>query len=199
MSRSTYRNRSARRALGVVWLALAVAAPTLGAQGRRAAADPDADPRRVPWAPVPELRLALPLADGPGAEAGVGLNVRAGWYVRPALAVLGGVIARDSGQVGTARVEAAVRFHLDPFSQARGCDSRSPRWRCRGLYGGLGVSQRWRGAGEGAEVPVFVLIAGIEGRNAPPTRRWVWGAEAALGGGLRVGVTARRRRADGYR
>jgi hypothetical protein len=149
-------------------------------------------------APVAELRATVPTADWPAGELGAGVSVRAGWYVRLSAAVLGGALRRaDDAWVGTARAEGALRFHLDPFNQAPGCGPRSAGW-CRGLYGGLGVSQRWRGAGEGAETPVFLVIVGVEG-DSDARRPVVWGLEAAVGGGLRVGASARWRRADGYR
>ncbi len=149
-------------------------------------------------APVAELRATVPTADWPAGELGAGLSVRAGWYVRISAALLGGAMQRaDDVWVGTGRAEAALRFHIDPFNQDEGCGARRAGG-CRGLYGGLGVSQRWRGAGDGAESPVFLVLVGVEG-EADPRGPLVWGLEAALGGGLRIGATARWRRADGYR
>ncbi len=174
-----------RAAFVPILAALAAAAP-LAAQ----------DPGR---APVAEFRATLPINDWEAFELGTGLNVRAGWYVRLSAAALGGAIQLDDGSLlGTARAEAAMRFHLDPFSQGPGCGARTDGV-CRGLYGGLGVSQRWLGSGIGAQAPVFVLLAGIELNADPKSSPLVWSIEAALGGGLRIGAAARWRRADGYR
>jgi hypothetical protein len=171
--------------LAVTWV------PALAAQRPN-----DDDVRRVPVAPLLELRAVLPVDENPEVQVGPGLSLRAGWYVRLAAAALGGAVWTDSSSVGVARVEAAMRFHLDPFFEAPGCRARDERGGCRGLYGGVGLSQRFLGSGIGAEDPVLVLILGLEGRRRPSG---VWAAELGLGGGLRIGATWRPRRDDGYR
>lgn len=158
-------------------------APSLAAQGATAVTGRD-DPRYVPPAPVLELRAVVPVGDDPELQVGPGLSLRAGWYVRAAVAVMGGAVRQDSATVGLARVEAALRFHLDPFFQGRG------------IYGGAGFSQRFLGAGQGADDPVLLLILGLEG---PRSRAGVWAVEAGVGGGLRLGVTWRQARSDRYR
>lgn len=166
-------------------------APALAAQ--RAPSD---DPRYVTPAPVLELRAVLPLGGDPEFQLGPGLSLRAGWYVRTSFALLAGAVQQDSATLAVGRAEAAMRFHLDPFFQGPGCRGRDAGARCRGVYGGVGLSQRFLGSGGGAENPVLVLLLGVEGaRNA----RGVWATELAVGGGLRLGLTWRGNRADGYR
>lgn len=158
-----------------------LAAAPLGAQ--RA---PDEDPRRVPMRPQWELRAEAVAAEAPGALGGVGVNVRAGWYVRLAAGLAGGARWTDGGPtVGHVRADATVRFLLDPFAERR-----------RGLYGGVGLSAGQLGGGLAAQPPVLLLVAGAESR---PRNGRAWAFELGLGGGLRVGVVRRSARADGYR
>jgi hypothetical protein len=145
---------------------------------------------------VLELRAVLPVGDDPEFQVGPAVNVRAGWYVRASFAVLGGAVRRDSLTIGLGRVEAAVRFHLDPFSQAAGCRRRVAGTICKGVYAGAGLSQRFLGAGVGAEDPVLLFIVGVEGRRRASG---VWAAELGVGGGVRLGATWRRGRRDGFR
>lgn len=153
------------------------------------------DDRRVPLAPVLELRAAVPAQSDPEVQLGAGISLRAGWYVRLAAAALGGAVKRDSLVAGVARIEAAARFQLDPFFEAPGCRRADVSRVCRGYYGGIGLSQRFEG-GVGADDPVLLLIVGIESRR---TTRGVWAAELGVGGGVRVGATWRPNRRDGYR
>lgn len=164
------------------------------ASGLSAQSQPDDDPRRVPVAPVLELRAVLPLQQEPEFQAGAGLSIRAGWYVRAAFAVLGGAVRDDSLTRGVARAEAAIRFHLDPFFEAPGCGRGESGRACRGIYGGVGLSQRF--VEDAADDPALLLLFGIEGRR---TRSGVWALELGVGGGVRVGATWRQARADGYR
>jgi len=170
-------------ALALAW------APSLAAQSA-----PDDDSRRVPTAPVLELRAVLPIQEEPEFQAGAGLSLRAGWYVRAAFALLGGAVRADSLTRGVARAEAAIRFHLDPFFEAPGCRRGESDRACRGVYGGVGLSQRF--VGDVADDPALLLLLGIEGRR---TRAGVWALELGVGGGVRVGATWRQSRADGYR
>lgn len=175
----------------VLVLATLCLAPGLSAQGSAAT-----DPRYVPPAPVLELRTVLPVQEDPEFQLGPGISVRAGWYLRAALAVLGGVSQRDSTTVGVARVEAALRFHLDPFFEGSGCFRRDGQGRCRGLYAGGGLTQRVYGSGIGAQDPALLFLVGVEGRRRDSG---VWALELGVGGGVRIGATWRAKRADGYR
>lgn len=159
---------------------LALLAAPLGAQATTS------DPRRVPLRPQWEIRAEGIAAESPGAIGSVGVNVRAGWYVRVGAALGGGARWIDDGPtVGQVRADATVRFLLDPFAERR-----------RGLYGGVGVSASQLGAGLGAQPPVLLLLAGIEGQ---PRNGRAWAFELGLGGGLRVALVRRSARADGYR
>jgi hypothetical protein len=180
----------------VLLIALALGwATALGAQ-RAADHDHSADPRYVAPSPVLELRAVLPVGDDPEFQFGPGVNIRAGWYVRASLAVLGGAVRRDTVTVGLARIEGAVRFHLDPFFEAPGCRRLSPGAVCKGIYGGVGLSQRFLGSGIGADDPALLFLIGVEGRRRASG---VWAAELGVGGGLRLGATWRRSRSDGFR
>jgi len=161
-------------------LIFACAAP-LGAQS--ASSD---DTRRVPLRPQWELRAEGIAAEAPGAVAGLGVNVRAGWYVRIGGAVVGGARWSDaSAPIGQVRADATVRFLLDPYAERR-----------RGLYGGVGLSTTQLGRGVGAQPPQLLLLAGVESQ---PRNGRAWALEVGLGGGLRVGVVRRSARRDGYR
>lgn len=156
------------------------AAP-LGAQS--ASSD---DPRRVPLRPQWELRAEGIAAEAPGAVVGLGVNVRAGWYVRVGGAVAGGARWSDaSAPVGQVRADATLRFLLDPFAERR-----------RGLYGGVGLSTTQLGGGGGAQAPQLLVLAGLESQ---PRGGRAWALEVGLGGGVRVGLVRRSARRDGYR
>jgi len=160
-------------------LIFACAAP-LGAQS----APPD-DPRRVPLRPQWELRAEGIAAEAPGAVVGLGVNVRAGWYVRVGGAVASGARWSDaSAPVGQVRADATLRFLLDPFAERR-----------RGLYGGVGLSTTQLGGG-GAQAPQLLVLAGVESQ---PRGGRAWALEVGLGGGVRVGLVRRSARRDGYR
>lgn len=190
MSRSRRRTvgsllRTARRlAQTTLLLGLVSVASPLAAQGRSSDHDHD-DPRRVPTQPQRELRVEAVAATDPSAVAAIGLNLRAGWYVRAGAALGTGVLWREGPAVGLMRADATVRFLLDPFAERR-----------RGLYGGVGISARHAAGGVGSQPPVLLLLAGVESR---PRDGRVWAVEAGLGGGVRFGLVRRRARADGYR
>lgn len=162
----------------VAWLPLA--GSLLGAQGITS------DPRQVPLRPQLELRAEGVAAESPAAIGAVGVNVRAGWYVRLGASLGGGARwIEDGPTVGVLRADANVRFLLDPFAERR-----------RGLYGGVGLSAAQLGGGLGAQPPVLLLLAGLEGQ---PRDGRAWALELGLGGGLRVAVVRRSARRDGYR
>jgi hypothetical protein len=121
----------------------------------------------------PEFRLdAAQSGSGRAAEAGAGISIRFGPYLRGGLGASYDVW-RDAGDVHRVRVESAVRFLLDPLAQQR--------W---GLSLGAGLGVRERG--------YMLVVADLEG----PSRGGVRPAlQVALGGGTRVGVVLRRTRA----
>lgn len=166
--------RPARRLLAHVLVAALVAALAPGAL-RAQHAD---DLRHVSALPQWEWRADATAAESPDVHAGLGLNVRAGWYVRVGAAVAAGATrGADDVWRGSQRVDVAARFLLDPF-----------RERPRALYAGGGVSARFV---EGRADPVLTLLAGLEGRAR---KHYTPSVELTLGGGLRLGVVLRRTR-----
>ena len=114
----------------------------------------------------------------PVVEAGLGLSVPAGLYVRTGL--VGGIGAGSHGVEG--RTDFIARFSLDPFRQSR--------W---APYAGGGISGRYRSAEDGGSHAYLLIYLGLEG--ALPVGRtsgWVPAFELGLGGGARVGVILRR-------
>ena len=136
------------------------------------------------FAPMPqgELRLEVAATPAAGVSAGLGVNVRAGYYARVGVHAMAGLARRGEGFIGVQRVEAVSRFLFDPFGEFP-----------RGLYGGGGFAVR-RTPGD----PVrgdLVVVVGVEGRRtAQPT---IPSVELALGGGARLTVVLRRRRPTG--
>ena len=111
-------------------------------------------------------------------EAGLGLSVPAGIYVRNGL--VGGVGAGRHGIEG--RTDLLSRFTLDPFRQSR--------W---ALYGGGGISGRYRPREDGGSHAYLLLVLGLEGPlRQRQTPGWEPAFELGLGGGARVGVILRR-------
>ena len=113
-----------------------------------------------------------------GVEAGLGVTVPAGIYVRTGL--IGGVGAGRHG--GEGRTDLVSRFSLDPFRQSR--------W---APYAGGGISGRYRSRLDGGSRAYLLIFLGVEG-GLPigRTEGWVPAVELGLGGGARVAVILRR-------
>lgn len=125
-----------------------------------------------------EVRADGIFARTTGVEAGLGLTVPAGIYVRSGL--VAGVGAGRHGAEG--RTDFVVRFNLDPFRQSR--------W---APYGGGGISGRYRSELDGGSRAYLLIFLGIEGPLATGrTSGWVPAFELGLGGGARVGLILRR-------
>lgn len=134
--------------------------------------------RSVPLLPQWEGRIEGTAAREPAVHAGIGLNVRAGYYARVGLTLAAGAArGADDTWRGSQRIDAAVRFLLDPFTEQP-----------RGLYGGAGVSLRHD---DGTLTPALLILAGVEGRPRGGVSPSV---EVAVGGGVRFGVVLRRTR-----
>lgn len=131
--------------------------------------------------PQVEGRIELPATPAAGLGAGVGVNLRAGWYARVGVAATAAVVRAGAGWAGAQRVEVASRFLFDPFAE-----------RPHGVYAGAGVAAR-RGPGGEVRGDVLLLL-GVEGRAAG---RAVPALEVALGGGARVGLVLRAKRPVG--
>jgi hypothetical protein len=127
---------------------------------------------KTPPATSIEGRVDAIFSKKPTAQAGIGLSMFGGTYVRTG--IVAAIGANEEGVTG--RTDGFVRFHLDPLRQSR--------W---GPYGGAGLSGRYDA---GSRPKAFVLIfAGIDGpvRNGLTTS-----FEVGLGGGARVGLILRQ-------
>ncbi len=131
---------------------------------------------RAPFAPQLELRPGVTLTPRTIASIGLGLNVRAGWYARAGVA-LTAPLDRDAPW----RAELTSRFLFDPYAERR-----------LGLYGGAGVGLAARAGGSSRGE--LLLLVGAEGHAAG---RFVPAFEVTLGGGVRVALVLRTRRAIG--
>ena len=141
-------------------------APATWAQAPRA-------PR--PWRPL--ARVDAMAATHAALHAGVGVGVPAGAYLRAELtAAVGGARWDDRARLA-GRVDAAARFVIDPFAE-------SPR--AIHAIGGISAvydGREWQ--------PRLMAGVGVEGRRHGPVR---WSTELVVGGGVRIGVVARRTR-----
>jgi len=135
----------------------------------------------------PELRLDVIAGHQPAVQAGAGVQIPMGYYVRLGLDGALGVATGDrKALIGTAdappgrldgRVDLLVRFLLDPFRQS-----------AYGLSVGGGLSAR---AEPGDRVrPRLLVAADLEGRRS--THGVVPAIQLGLGGGVRIGVLVRR-------
>ena len=113
-----------------------------------------------------------------GVEAGFGVSVPAGIYVRTGL-VTGLGVGRHGAE---GRTDLLSRFSLDPFRQSR--------W---ALYGAGGISGRYRTEEDGGSRAYLLVVVGLEGPlPLGRTPGWVPVIAAGLGGGARIGVGLRR-------
>jgi hypothetical protein len=125
-----------------------------------------------------EGRLDAIIARTTGVEAGLGLSVPAGIYMRSGLVV--GIGAGRHGLEG--RTDLISRFSLDPFRQSN--------W---APYGGAGISGRYRSTLDGGSRAYLLVFLGVEGPlPLGRTSGIVPAFEVGLGGGARVAVILRR-------
>ena len=125
-----------------------------------------------------EGRLDAIVAHTTGFEAGLGLTVPAGIYVRTGL--VAGIGAGRHGVEG--RTDLVSRFSLDPFRQSR--------W---APYGGGGISGRYRSKLDGGSHAYLLVFLGVEGPLAAANRSGIVPAfELGLGGGARFGIILRQ-------
>jgi hypothetical protein len=134
---------------------------------------------QVPQQPVQaEGRLDGLFAHTTGVEAGLGVSVPVGLYVRTGM--VAGLGAGSHGVEG--RTDFIARFSLDPFRQSR--------W---APYAGGGISGRYRSEDDGGSHAYLLIYLGVEGPlPIGRTSGWVPAFELGLGGGARVGVILRR-------
>jgi hypothetical protein len=128
----------------------------------------------------PELRLDVIAGHEPAVQAGAGVQVPMGYYVRVGIVGAVGVPTgadAPSPRRADARADLLVRFLLDPFRQSR-----------YGLSIGGGLSAR---AEPGDRVRPLLLVAmDLEGRRS--SHGLVPALQLGLGGGVRVGMILRR-------
>lgn len=128
----------------------------------------------------PEARLDVIAGHQPAVQAGVGLQIPMGYYVRLGIVgAAGGPTGRDapSPRRADGRADLLVRFLLDPFRQS-----------AYGLSLGGGLSAR---AEPGDRVRPRLLVAvDLEGRRS--SHGLVPAVQVGLGGGVRIGVVLRR-------
>lgn len=119
-----------------------------------------------------EARADAIVAGPPALHGGIGMTIPVGTYLRSGL--VGGVGASRDGISG--RVDAMMRFHLDPF--------REHRW---APYAGGGLTARFD---EHRRSRIGLLVfAGVDG---PVRKRLTTSIELGLGGGGRIGLIIRR-------
>jgi len=125
-----------------------------------------------------EVRVDGIIARTSGVEAGFGVSVPAGIYVRTGL--VGGV---GSGRHGVeSRADFIARFSLDPFRQSH--------W---APYAAAGLSGRFRALADGGAKGYLLVLLGLEGPLPDgQLAGWVPAVELGLGGGARVGLILRR-------
>lgn len=133
----------------------------------------------LPQQPVQvEGRVDALVARTAGVEAGLGLSVPSGIYMRTGL--VGGIGAGRHGVEG--RTDLISRFSLDPFRQSQ--------W---APYGGAGVSGRYRSKLDGGSHAYLMVFLGVEGPLARGATSGIVPAfELGLGGGARFAVILRR-------
>jgi len=125
-----------------------------------------------------EGRVDAIVARTTGVEAGLGLSVPSGIYMRTGL--VAGIGADRHGVEG--RTDLISRFSLDPFRQSR--------W---APYAGAGVSGRFRTRLDGGSHAYLMIFLGVEGPLAlGATSGIVPAFELGLGGGARFAVVLRR-------
>jgi hypothetical protein len=125
-----------------------------------------------------ELRLDGIVARNSAVDAGYGLSIPAGIYVRTG--VVAGLGVGRHGVDG--RTDLIARFSLDPFRQS----SWAP-------YGGAGLTGRYRPEADGGSRGYLLVFMGVEGPVAAGrTSGWVPAFEVGLGGGARFGFVMRR-------
>jgi hypothetical protein len=123
-----------------------------------------------------EYRADAIVGRGTAAQAGGGVSVPLGVYVRLAIDGAAGATWRDATTRASGRVDAIGRFLLDPFREVPVALS---------LGGGVSVPYV---DGESRVRPYLVLVVDIEGRTRGPITPAL---QLGLGGGARVGLVLR--------
>ena len=124
----------------------------------------------------PEARVDFIDARAAAAHFGVGVSVPASTYVRLGIVAAAGQAWRHGETSAAGRVDALVRFVVDPLREFRWAP-----YAAGGIGGIYDGEEEWRA--------VLVGVLGIEGPGAGSV---VPAVEIGFGGGVRVGVALRR-------
>ena len=124
----------------------------------------------------PEFRADAIIGRETAAQAGVGVVIPAGIYVRLGVDAAGGVTFADGVSRASGRVDAIGRFLLDPFRETPVAVS---------FGGGLSVPYV---DGQSHVRPYLTAVIDVEGRMRG---RLTPALQVGLGGGARVGVVLR--------
>lgn len=130
----------------------------------------------------PALRTDVIFGSRGAVQAGAGLQVPAGLYVRVGADVAAGVrTGRVDGSRLDGRVDVLGRFLLDPYRQSR-----------FGLSAGAGLGARL----ERGERSTPLLLVALDVEEHQRGDDWVRALQVGLGGGARVGIVLRRAEAS---
>lgn len=132
-------------------------------------------------APVAELRAdVIATSRTTMAQLGTAVNFGSTGYGRVVLVAAGGTATSGGRTRESARIDAAIRFHLDPY--------RLAKW---GAYAQGGLSALYNAFDGGR-----ALVSTSLGVELPKRGHTTWALEVGLGGGVRVGAALRRARPD---
>jgi len=126
--------------------------------------------------PYAELRVDAIAGRGNTAQAGGGVVIPLGLYVRLGLDGAAGATWRDGSSRASGRVEAITRFTLDPFRESPVALS---------LGGGVMLPYV---DGDAHLRPLLAAVVDLEGRRR---RRFTPALQVGVGGGVRVGLVLR--------
>lgn len=124
----------------------------------------------------PEFRTDAILARGTAGQAGAGVVVPLGVYVRLGLDGAAGATWQGGVSSASGRVDAIARFLLDPLRENGTALS---------IGGGLSTPIRR----DGVKSPYLTVVVDVEGKRRGG---FTPGLELGLGGGARIGVVLRR-------
>lgn len=148
--------------------ALLAAATFVGARAVRA--------QNAPPPRYAEYRADAIIGNGTAAEAGAGIVIPFGMYVRMGVDGAAGATWRGTAAHASGRVDAIARFLLDPFREVP-----------VGLSLGGGVSVPYT-SGDRNVRPYLTAVVDIEGRMRGAITPAI---QVGLGGGTRVGIVLR--------
>ena len=155
--------------------ALVLAFATLTTAASVAAAQRDIRPR-----PRAEARVDYLGPNPKSVQAGLGVNIPLGMYVRLAIVGAGGASWQDGESGASARGDVIARFSFDPF--------RERRW---GLSAGGGLSVRYDESLAASGDRWRALIAIVLDLEGPLVGPVTPALQVGLGGGVRVGLILR--------